>query len=86
MWKARRAQLVGDPEDPLVVDATRLTARRSDKLRFARHRRERSERRRDALPVQRDDLIRRLEAIDESLGGDGPRQLQNAIADALRNL
>lgn len=29
------------------------------------------------------DLIRRLEAIDESLGGDGPRLLPNAIADAL---
>lgn len=29
------------------------------------------------------DLIRRLEAIDESLGGDGPRILPNAIADAL---
>jgi len=32
------------------------------------------------------DLIRRLEAIDESLGGDGPRVLQNAIADALAEL
>jgi Fe-S-cluster containining protein len=32
------------------------------------------------------DLIRRLEAIDESLGGDGPRILQNAIADALAEL
>jgi Fe-S-cluster containining protein len=32
------------------------------------------------------DLIRRLEAIDESLGGTGPRPLQNAVADALRNL
>ncbi len=32
------------------------------------------------------DLIRRLEAIDESLGGDGPRLLQNAIADALGEL
>ena len=31
------------------------------------------------------DLIRRLEAIDESLGGKGPRILQNAIADALRD-
>ena len=31
------------------------------------------------------DLIRRLEAIDESLGGNGPRVLQNAIADALRD-
>jgi uncharacterized protein len=29
------------------------------------------------------DLIRRLEAIDESLGGTGPRILPNAIADAL---
>ncbi len=29
------------------------------------------------------DLIRRLEAMDESLGGTGPRTLQNAIADAL---
>jgi uncharacterized protein len=32
------------------------------------------------------DLIRRLEAVDESLGGAGPRLLQNAIADALREL
>jgi uncharacterized protein len=32
------------------------------------------------------DLIRRLEAVDESLGGTGPRLLQNAIADALTNL
>jgi Fe-S-cluster containining protein len=32
------------------------------------------------------DLIRRLEAIDESLGGTGPCPLQNAVADALRNL
>jgi len=30
------------------------------------------------------DLIRRLEAIDESLGGVGPRSFENAIADALR--
>jgi Fe-S-cluster containining protein len=30
------------------------------------------------------DLIRRLEAIDESLGGIGPRLLHNALADALR--
>src|SRR2546423_10699252 len=32
------------------------------------------------------DLIRRLEAIDESLGGTGPRILQNAIADGLSEL
>jgi len=32
------------------------------------------------------DLIRRLEAIDDSLGGIGPRALQNAIADSLREL
>lgn len=32
------------------------------------------------------DLIRRLEAVDESLSGDGPRLLQNAIEEALRNL
>ena len=31
------------------------------------------------------DLIRRLEAIDESLGGRGPRILENAIANALRD-
>jgi Fe-S-cluster containining protein len=30
------------------------------------------------------DLIRRLETVDESLGGSGPRQLQNAVADALK--
>jgi Fe-S-cluster containining protein len=29
------------------------------------------------------DLIRRLEAVDDSLGGTGPRLLQNAIGDAL---
>jgi Fe-S-cluster containining protein len=29
------------------------------------------------------DLIRRLEAVDESLGGSGARVLENAIADAL---
>lgn len=29
------------------------------------------------------DLIRRLETIDESLGGTGPRLLQNAVRDAL---
>ena len=29
------------------------------------------------------DLIRRLEAVDESLGGSGPRLLQNAMTDAL---
>ena len=29
------------------------------------------------------DLIRRLEAVDESLGGNGPRLLQNAMAAAL---
>jgi Fe-S-cluster containining protein len=32
------------------------------------------------------DLIRRLEAIDASLGGTGPRFLQNAMADALAEL
>lgn len=32
------------------------------------------------------DLIRRLEAVDEALGGSGPRLLQNAIDDALRAL
>jgi uncharacterized protein len=32
------------------------------------------------------DLIRRLEAIDDSLGGDGPRVFQNALADALSDL
>jgi uncharacterized protein len=31
------------------------------------------------------DLIRRLEAIDDSLGGTGPRILQNAVADALKD-
>jgi len=29
------------------------------------------------------DLIRRLEAVDASLGGTGPRLLQNAVSDAL---
>jgi Fe-S-cluster containining protein len=32
------------------------------------------------------DLIRRLETVDESLGGTGPRQLQSAISDALDEL
>jgi Fe-S-cluster containining protein len=32
------------------------------------------------------DLIRRLETIDESLGGDGPRMLQAALDDALAEL
>ncbi|MEY2483905.1 MAG: hypothetical protein QOK24_2433 [Verrucomicrobiota bacterium] len=32
------------------------------------------------------DLIRRLEAVDAQLGGDGPRLLQNAIVDALGEL
>lgn len=30
------------------------------------------------------DLIRRLEKMDADLGGDGPRVLQNALADALK--
>ena len=32
------------------------------------------------------DLIRRLEKIDAELNGDGPRILQNAVADALEEL
>jgi uncharacterized protein len=32
------------------------------------------------------DLIRRLEAVDESLGGNGPRTLHSAINDALTEL
>ena len=32
------------------------------------------------------DLIRRLEEIDHSLGGTGPRMLQNAVMDALNGL
>ena len=32
------------------------------------------------------DLIRRLETIDATLGGDGPRQLPGAVATALRDL
>jgi Fe-S-cluster containining protein len=32
------------------------------------------------------DLIRRLEAVDESLGGSGPRVLEKALADALDDL
>ena len=32
------------------------------------------------------DLIRRLEASDESLGGTGPRLLQNAVGDALSEM
>lgn len=37
--------------------------------------------RRDVL-----ELIRRLEGVDAELGGEGPRILQSAIADALRDL
>lgn len=32
------------------------------------------------------DLIRRLEDVDLALGGDGPRQFHNAVADALAEL
>lgn len=32
------------------------------------------------------DLIRRLEAVDEALGGSGPRLLQNAVEEGLRAL
>jgi Fe-S-cluster containining protein len=32
------------------------------------------------------DLIRRLEAIDHSLGGTGPRTLQNTVAEAMNEL
>jgi Fe-S-cluster containining protein len=32
------------------------------------------------------DLIRRLEAVDEQLGGDGPHAIQTAVADALREM
>lgn len=32
------------------------------------------------------DLIRKLEAIDEQLGGDGPRPIQGAVADALDDM
>lgn len=32
------------------------------------------------------DLIQRLEALDEQLGGDGPRPIQGAVADALAEM
>jgi hypothetical protein len=32
------------------------------------------------------DLIRRLEDVDRKLGGDGPRKIQAAVADALEEL
>ncbi len=32
------------------------------------------------------DLIRRLEKIDVDLGGNGPRTLQNAVAEALEEI
>ncbi len=32
------------------------------------------------------DLIQRLEALDEKLGGDGPRPIQSAVADALEEI
>jgi len=32
------------------------------------------------------DLIRRLEEVDRRLGGDGPRRIQTAVADALEEM
>lgn len=32
------------------------------------------------------DLIQKLEALDEKLGGDGPRPIQSAVADALEEM
>ena len=32
------------------------------------------------------DLIRRLEAVDQMLGGDGPHVIQSAVADALAEI
>jgi hypothetical protein len=32
------------------------------------------------------DLIRRLEVVDEQLGGDGPRKIEAAVADALQEI
>jgi uncharacterized protein len=32
------------------------------------------------------DLIQRLEVLDEGLGGDGPRPIQGAVADALEEM
>ena len=32
------------------------------------------------------DLIRRLEEVDERLGGEGPRALPDAVADALAGM
>ena len=32
------------------------------------------------------DLIQRLEALDERLGGDGPRPIHGAVADALEEI
>jgi len=32
------------------------------------------------------DLIRRLEAVDQKLGGDGPRKIEAAVADMLEEL
>lgn len=32
------------------------------------------------------DLIRRLEDVDRKLGGDGPRKIQSAVADALHEI
>jgi hypothetical protein len=58
MRQARRAQLIGDPEDPLIVDSADVAARCSDQLRFTRHRAEASKGRGHALPVERKDLIR----------------------------
>lgn len=32
------------------------------------------------------DLIRRLEVVDQQLGGDGPRKIEAAVADAIEEL
>ncbi len=57
MRKPRRSSLVCDPEDALVVSATRLAAGRPDQLRGAGDLRELPKGRDDAFPVQGDDLI-----------------------------
>ena len=70
----------------LVVDSTRLAARRSDAALLRATPRERPERRRHALPVEGDDLIRRWRAATgllEECGGlatPDPRHLVPALA------
>ena len=60
--QARRAQLVGDPEDPLVVGPAGRAAGRPDELRLARQLGDLPERGRHALAVEGHQLVGRWQA------------------------